>query len=172
MAAAGHTAPDCVQGKPLGPNVSTIINSGTVAEGATSVVDAMQKEGKEVITFPSSGVTVTVLRNAQNETREYLSDHVLPGLTSALDSLCGVQPKPTLTCGSLNTSNRMPICQLRRAPLPLQSQSCCNRALSAAAWSRSHTSSTSRPDWQGSLTCVVTQRTTGLLGFISLLVQR
>lgn len=94
MAAAGHTAPDCVQGKPLGPNVSTIINSGTVAEGATSVVEAMQKEGKEVITFPSSGVTVTVLRNAQNETREYLSDHVLPGLTSALDSLCGVQPKP------------------------------------------------------------------------------
>jgi len=94
MAAAGHVPPACVQGKPLGPDVSQIINSGTVAEGAVAVIDAMKAEGKEVITFPAAGVTVTVLRNAKNETREYLSDHVLPGLTCALDSLCRVQPKP------------------------------------------------------------------------------
>ena len=64
VAVAGHTAPDCVQGKPLGPNVSTITNNGTVAEGATSVVEAMQKGSKEVIAFPSSCAIVTVLRDA------------------------------------------------------------------------------------------------------------
>jgi len=91
---ASGAAPLPCMGKPLGANVSTVVNSGTVAEGAERVMAVVQQFGKQVIQFPASAVTVTVLRNTRTESREYLTENVIPGLTTALEQLVGVEPKP------------------------------------------------------------------------------
>lgn len=93
-AAAGRQYTESAQGKPEGPSVSTIVNSGTISEGAADLIAAMKQHGKETVQFPPSAVTLTVLPNAKSETRAYLSEQLIPGLTTALTAISKLAVKP------------------------------------------------------------------------------
>jgi len=92
--AAGKQYEEPNQAKPQGPHVSTVVNSGTITEGAADVIAAMKQHSKQTMEFPPQAVTLTVLRNAQNQTREYLSEQVIPGLTNALETIVSLPVKP------------------------------------------------------------------------------
>jgi len=115
-AAKGGAEPSTVVEKPLGPNVTTVVNSGTIAEGAADVIGAIKAHAREHVQFPPANITLPVMRSVQKEARDYLTEEVLPGLQTAVKalSLLGEKPrnpylwiadyleKDTLSGGSIN----------------------------------------------------------------------
>jgi len=87
-------APTGVPEKPLGPNVTTVVNGGTISEGAADVIAALKHHAREVVQFPPANITLPVARNASKEARDYLSEQVLPGLQEAVKALSLLTEKP------------------------------------------------------------------------------
>ena len=80
--------------KPMGPNVTTVVNNGTIAEGAAEVIGAIKSHAREVVTFPPANITLPVMRSAQQGTRDYLTEEVMPGLQKAIKALSQLAEKP------------------------------------------------------------------------------
>lgn len=90
----GCAEPQGVPEKPLGPSVTTVVNSGTISEGAADVIAALKSHAREVVQFPPASITLPVVRSAQKESRDYLTEEVLPGLQTAVKALASLPEKP------------------------------------------------------------------------------
>jgi len=74
--------------------VTTVVNSGTINEGASDVIAALRNHARETVQFPPANITLPVVRSAQKESRDYLTEEVLPGLQQAVKALSMVAEKP------------------------------------------------------------------------------
>ena len=74
--------------------MTTVVNNGTIAEGAAEVIGAIKAHAREVVTFPPANITLPVMRSAQQGTRDYLTEDVLPGLQMAVKALSNLAERP------------------------------------------------------------------------------
>jgi len=78
----------------MGPAVTTVVNNGTIAEGAAEVIGAIKAHSREAVSFPPANITLPVMRSAQQGTRDYLTEEVMPGLQKAIKALSSLPEKP------------------------------------------------------------------------------
>eukprot|EP00656_Telonema_subtile_P011212 TRINITY_DN15522_c0_g1_i2.p1 TRINITY_DN15522_c0_g1~~TRINITY_DN15522_c0_g1_i2.p1 ORF type:complete len:591 (-),score=204.99 TRINITY_DN15522_c0_g1_i2:280-2052(-) len=85
---------ESAQGTPEGPSVCLVVNNGTISEGAAQAVAALQQHARDTVDFPACSLTLPVLRHAKLPVRQYLSEQVLPEVSTALAAIAALPEKP------------------------------------------------------------------------------